>query len=64
MPKHLRRPLASLVSILVLLLLVPRSARGQDGVCALDTEPRPDLAETADLLKRDLEIEYHPFTCW
>lgn len=25
---------------------------------------RPDLAQTEELLKRDLEIEYHPFTCW
>ncbi len=24
---------------------------------------RPDLMETEELLKRDLEIEYHPFTC-
>ena len=25
---------------------------------------RPDLAAIEELLKRDLEIEYHPFECW
>ena len=25
---------------------------------------RPDLAATEELLKRDLDIEYHPFRCW
>ena len=36
-----------------------------DGRAEKDVPPdRPDLAQTEELLKRDLEIEYHPFTCW
>ncbi len=36
-----------------------------DGRAEKDVPPdRRDLAEAEELLRRDLEIEYHPFTCW